>query len=154
MWASQEYVQRNLGICAILRLCCEFLEPGNCVPISRLHSQSWDCTRRLCNLKIARVQICERNGLTGWERLSWLMEDSWELSEMMMPWMGALHSSGNSLHPYPHQGEGSSPKWANFPEAPVAGAWVHMPDIDGDNGAARAHYIRSLPVYTMETRRV
>jgi len=29
-----------------------------------------------------------------------------------------------------------------------------MPDIDGDDGAARAHYIRSLLFYMMETRRV
>jgi len=29
-----------------------------------------------------------------------------------------------------------------------------MPDIEGDNGAARAYYIRLLPLYTMETQRV
>jgi len=29
-----------------------------------------------------------------------------------------------------------------------------MPDIEGDNGAARAYYVRLLPLYTMETRRV
>ena len=145
------YVPRNLGICAISRLRCAFSESGNCVPISRLRSQSWDYARRLRNLKIA---ICERNGLMGWERLSWLMENSWELSEMMMPWMGELHRSGNSLHLYPDRGEESFPKLANFSEVPCVGAWVYMPDIDGDNGAARAHYIRSLPLYTMETRRV
>jgi len=27
-------------------------------------------------------------------------------------------------------------------------------DIEGDNGAARAYYVRLLPLYTMETRRV
>jgi len=29
-----------------------------------------------------------------------------------------------------------------------------MPDIEGDDGAARAYYVRLLPLYTMETRRV
>ena len=29
-----------------------------------------------------------------------------------------------------------------------------MPDIEGEDGAARAYYIRLLPLYTMETRRV
>ena len=42
------YVPRNLGICAISRLRCAFLESGNCAPISRL------CTVR--NLEIARQQ--------------------------------------------------------------------------------------------------
>ena len=40
------YVPRNLGICAISRLRCAFLESRNCVPISRLHkdtAQSRDC---------------------------------------------------------------------------------------------------------------
>ena len=37
------YVLRNLRICAILRLCCAFSEFLDCVPISRLHSQSRDC---------------------------------------------------------------------------------------------------------------
>ena len=34
------YTFHNLGICAISRLRCAFSESGNCVPISRLHSQS------------------------------------------------------------------------------------------------------------------
>ena len=29
-----------------------------------------------------------------------------------------------------------------------------MPDIEGDDGAARAYYVQLLPLYTMETRRV
>ena len=29
-----------------------------------------------------------------------------------------------------------------------------MPDIEGDDGAARVYYVRFLPLYTMETRRV
>ena len=29
-----------------------------------------------------------------------------------------------------------------------------MPDIEGDDGAARAYYVRLLRLYTMETRRV
>ena len=29
-----------------------------------------------------------------------------------------------------------------------------MPDIEGDDGATRACYVRLLPLYTMETRRV
>jgi len=29
-----------------------------------------------------------------------------------------------------------------------------MPDIEGDGGAARAYYVRLLPLYTMETQRV
>ena len=29
-----------------------------------------------------------------------------------------------------------------------------MPDIEGDDRAARAYYVRLLPLYTMETRRV
>jgi len=29
-----------------------------------------------------------------------------------------------------------------------------MPDIEGDDGAARAYYMRLLPLYMMETRRV
>ena len=32
----------NLGICAISKLCYVFSESRNCVPISRLCSQSWD----------------------------------------------------------------------------------------------------------------
>ena len=31
---------------------------------------------------------------------------------------------------------------------------LYMPDIEGDDGAARAYYVRLLPLYTMETRRV
>ena len=41
--------------------------------------------------------ICERNGITGWGRPSWLTEESWELSEMVMPCTGALHRSGISV---------------------------------------------------------
>ena len=54
----------------------------------------------------------------------------------------------------PDGGEGSFSKLANFPEALGVGAWVDMPDIEGEDGAARAYYIRLLPLYTMETRRV
>ena len=39
------YVPCNLGICAIL-------ESGNCAPISRLRTQSWDCAVRLRNLEL------------------------------------------------------------------------------------------------------
>ena len=94
----------------------------------------------------------ERNGLTGWERPSWLIEESWELSETVMPWTEALHRSGISLLPYPDRGKGSFSELANFPEAPGAGGWVYMHDIEGDDRAARAYYIRLLPLYTMEIR--
>ena len=66
-------VPRNLGICAIS-------ESRNCMPISRLGSQyirtiSELRSIRLRNLEIACASaICERNGLTGWERLNWLTE--------------------------------------------------------------------------------
>jgi len=57
--------------------------------------QSWDCAIHLRNLGIVRnlrvtSVICERNGngLTGWERPSWLTEESWELSEIVIPWTG------------------------------------------------------------------
>jgi len=53
-WMSHVYVPRNLGICAISRLRCAFLESGNCAPISRLRTQSWDCAVRLRNLEIAQ----------------------------------------------------------------------------------------------------
>jgi len=118
--------------------------------ILRLRStfaQSWDCAVCLLNL-------CERHGLMGWERPSWLTEESWELSEMMMSWTGALHRSGIFLLPYPDRGEESFSELVNFPEAPGAGVWVYMPDIEGDNGAAKAYYVRLLPLYTMETQRV
>ena len=108
--------------------------------ILRLHStfaQSRDCASA----------ICECNGLTGWEHPSWLTEESWELSEMVMPWTGALHRSGISLLPYPDRGEGSFSELMNFPEAPGAGVWVYIPDIEGDDGAARAHYVRLLYLY-------
>ena len=36
----------------------------------------------------------------------------------------------------------------------MRGLELYTPDIDGDNGAARAHYICSLLLYMMETRRV
>jgi len=51
------YVPRNLGICAILRLRCAFLESENCAPISRLRStsaQSRDCAAPVRNLEIAQ----------------------------------------------------------------------------------------------------
>jgi len=139
----------NLGICAISKLRCAFLESGNCAPISRLRitfAQSWDCASA----------ICERNGLTRGERPSWLTEESWELSETVMPWMGALHRSGISLFPYQTEGKGVSPSWwtSQKPLGPGAGVWVYMPDIEGDDGAARAYYVRLLPLYTMETWRV
>ena len=50
---------------------------------SRLHSQSWDCMSTIC-----------KHRLRGWERLSWLTEQSWELSEMVnfpeVPGVGGL----------------------------------------------------------------
>ena len=59
------YVPHNLGICTILRLHCAFLETA---------CNSWDCA----------IAIRKHNRLMGWEWLSWLMEGSWELSEMVM----------------------------------------------------------------------
>ena len=47
------YVLRNLRICATSRLCCALLEPQNCIPTLRLHSQSKDCIRHMRNPKIA-----------------------------------------------------------------------------------------------------
>ena len=38
--SENEYVPRNLGICAISRLRSAFSESRNCVPISRLRKQS------------------------------------------------------------------------------------------------------------------
>ena len=35
--SASVYVHRNLGICVNSRFCCAFLEPRNCVLISRLH---------------------------------------------------------------------------------------------------------------------
>ena len=58
------------------------------------------------------------NGLMGWECPSWITEETWELSEMVMPWTGALRRSGISLCPYPDQGEGSFSELANFSESP------------------------------------
>ena len=68
------------------------------------------------------------------------------------------------------EGKGVSPSWwtsqkplvrkgsfselMNFPEAPGAGAQVYIPDIESDDGAARAYYVRPLPLNTMETWRV
>ena len=79
LYQECKYVPRNLGICAISRLCCAFWESGNCVSILRLHNmsvQSQDCTSA----------IHKHNRLTVWERLSWLTEESWNLTEMGMPW--------------------------------------------------------------------
>jgi len=78
-------------------------------PIWRLQNtfvQSQDCAGAICK--------CSR--LMGWEHLSWLMEESWELSEMVKPSTQALYRSGVSLHLYPDQGEGSFSELANFPE--------------------------------------
>ena len=67
---------------------------------------------------------------------------------------GALYRSGVSLHLYPDQGEGSFSELANFPEVPDVGGrgLEYMPDVNGDDGAARAPYVCSLPLYTMETQ--
>jgi len=79
------YVPHNLGICTTSRLHCSFSESRNYMPSSRLHSQTWDCARCLRNLGIAQgiraiwdcaSAICKRNGLTGWERLSWKIVES------------------------------------------------------------------------------
>ena len=43
------------AIYAISRLRSAFLESRNCVPISRLCKQSWDCAIRLRNLEIAQT---------------------------------------------------------------------------------------------------
>ena len=45
------------------------------------------------------LNSCECNRLRGWERLSCLTEERWELSELVKPWTGALQSSGISLCP-------------------------------------------------------
>ena len=39
-----------------------------------------------------------------------------------------------------------------LPKSPWCGGLEYMPDVDGDDGAAGAPYVRSLPLYTMETR--
>jgi len=41
-----------------------------------------------------------------------------------------------------------------LPEAPGVGAWVYMPDIEGDDGAARAYYVRLLPLYTIMVKHI
>jgi len=55
------------------------------------------------------------------------------------------HSTGlGSLYTHTQtKGKGVSPSWQTS---------QNMPDIDGDDGAAGAPYIHSLPLYTMETR--
>ena len=68
---------------------------------------------------------------------------------MVMPWTGALHRSGISLRPYPDRREGSFSELVNFPEAPGVGAWAYMPDIEGDDWAARAYYMCLLSLFNV-----
>ena len=114
-------MRANLEIAQpILRLRNTFAQSRNCaIRLSNTFAQSRDCANA----------ICERNGLMGWEHPRWLTEESWELSEMVMPWTGALHRSGISLLPYPDQGEGSFSELVSFPEAPSAGdsvLWIAL----------------------------
>ena len=61
--------------------------------------------------------------------------------------MGALHRSGVSLHPYPDWKEVSL-SWQTSQKS-LAWGLEYMPNIDGDDGVARAPYVRSLPLYTI-----
>jgi len=70
-----------------------------CREIPDLWSANLETAQYVCAISELRntfaqyiCTICERNGLTGWERPSWLTEESWELSEMVMPWTGAAQS--------------------------------------------------------------
>ena len=113
------YVPHNLGICTILRLHYAFLETA---------CNSWDCA----------IAIRKHNRLMGWEWLSWLMEGSWELSEMVMDALNGgnpqvLGSLGARTQT---KGKGVSLSRWTSQKSLVWGAWVHA--WHGDNGAARA----------------
>ena len=79
--------------------------------------QSQDCAAHSQNPEIAcesqdcASAICERNGLTGWEHLSWLMEESWELSKMVMPWTGHSTGLGSVCARTQTEGKGVSLSW-------------------------------------------
>ena len=89
----------------------EFVQSRDCAAHSQnpeIACQSWDCAQPILILRNTFAQscaVCEHNGLTEWEHPNWLTEESWEFSEMAMPWMGALCWSGISLQPYPDRGE-------------------------------------------------
>ena len=52
------HVPRNLRICAISRLHCTFSESRDCVPVSRLRSQSRDCVTHTRNLRTPDSERC------------------------------------------------------------------------------------------------
>ena len=100
---------------------------------------------------IAVVHWCLRveTGKRHWQALC---QTVYQLGHLMET--GVVLGQQLILQYNPDGGEGSFSELANFPETPGAGAWVDMPDIEGEDGAARAYYIRLLPLYMMETRRV
>ena len=126
VWSSKTHMYvpcnlknlRNLEIALrILRIwkLCSNLEIAQ--PIMRMRkwiAQSQDYTSA----------ICEHNGLTGWKHLSWLMEENWDISEMV-----TLHRSGVSLCPYPNWREGSLSELANLPEVSGVGGLSTSPTL-------------------------
>ena len=73
--------------------------------------------------------ICKHNGLTRWERPSWLTEESWELSEMVMSWTGALHRSGSLCAHTQTEGKGVSPSWWTSQKPMVRGLEYTCPTL-------------------------
>ena len=133
------YVPRNLGI-----IMCN-LEIALCIlRIRKLRT----------NLEIARVQFANINGLTGRERQSWLTEESWELSEMMMPWTGALHSSGISA-PIPRRRGREFLRVGELPRSPWCGGLsIHTRHWRWRRSCKSSLRTSLIPLYTMETWRV
>ena len=121
-------------IYTISKLRCAFSESRKCMPFSRLHNtlvQSRDCMST----------VNKRNGLTGWEHLSWLQKRVESSSSCWSLELGHSTGLGSLCAHIQTEGKGVSQSW------PGAGAWVYMPDIDGDDRAAQAPYICSLRLF-------
>ena len=75
---------------------------------------------RLCNTlaqsRDCSSAICERNGMTRWQHLSWQTEESWELSKLVKPLNGGTSQVWGLSTPVPRPREGSFSELANFPE--------------------------------------
>jgi len=111
-WLVKRLYTRHGGMGSPFGLYCWHLNPRN-------YPNCLSCTLFLV---ICYVYVCmclckghtivgqsheswNQNALAGSQHLSWLAEESWEHSEMVMPWTGALHRSGISLRPYPDWGK-------------------------------------------------
>ena len=92
-----------------------------------------------CNLEIVLYvsTIHKRNELMVWECLSWIMEESWELSKLK-PWTEALHRSGSLCVCTQTEEKGVG----ELPRSPWCGGREYMPDFDGGNGATKHLYTR------------